>query len=555
VPTFPGSPESQPRMASCHSHLLVRSLLLLIPLWIGGCDSRGGEDVNPVQGDPGDEGRIPPPLTQPAHLFDQITARAQARAETAWYSPRTEAPPELLAMDYDQYRSIRFRPDSALWRGESDFEVQFFHPGFLYPRPVWIYEAQADTIVPINFRKGLFRYEGSAASLEAAAPDPVGFAGFRIHYPLNAAGVADEVAVFLGASYFRLLGRGHAHGLSSRGIAINTTRGGEEFPDFREFWLVRPTPEDETLRFYALLDGPSLTGAYQFELKPGQPTEVVVDARLFARQDVAVLGVAPLTSMFLYAPESARSFDDFRPRVHDSDGLLLHTAQGEWWWRPLRNGPGLRVTPFQIPGLQGFGLTQRAREFSEYLDLEARYHDRTSQWVERLEGDWGEGTVELLEIPTNSEFHDNIVAFWVPPYPFRKGDARSFRYRLLTFDDRLESQTLAQVERMRIGWVALPGEVDPPPTSHRRFVLDFSPGSAGTIQPASEVPVVAVLEASSGEVSDLRVQALPEEGGWRATFRLAPEEDQTSELRLYLVQNDRAVSETWSYLWVPVNDR
>jgi len=542
-------------MASRHSRLLVQALLLVFPLWIGGCESRSGGDVSAVQGDPGNEGRIPPPLTQPADLFEQVTERARSLAQMPWSPPRTEVPPALLAMDYDQYRSIRFRPDSALWRGDSAFEVQFFHPGFLYPRPVWIHEVHSDTITPVDFRKGLFRYDGPAAPLEEVAPAQVGFAGFRVHYPLNAPGVADEVVVFLGASYFRLLGRGHAHGLSSRGIAVNTTvGGGEEFPDFREFWLVRPADGAESITFYALLDGPSLTGAYHFELKPGQPTEVEIEARLFARTDVAQLGVAPLTSMFLFAPEGASSFDDFRPRVHDSDGLLLRTERGEWWWQPLRNGPDLRVTPFQIPGLNGFGLTQRAREFSEYLDLEARYHDRPSQWVERLDGDWGEGTVQLLEIPTNSEFHDNIVAFWVPESPFRRGDDRTFRYRLQTFDNRLEAQTLAQVERMRVGWVALPGEVDPPPRSHRRFILDFSPGTQ-VLRPSEESPVVAVLETSSGQASDLRVQELPDGAGWRATFRLAPNGTAPAELRVYLVQNDVAVSETWSYLWVPADDR
>lgn len=515
----------------------------------------------------GDRAGIPAaPLSvplSPENLFEGVTERARDLARRAWEPPRPEVPRALARMGYDDYRSIRFRPEAALWRDEARFEVQFFHPGFLYPDPVRLHEVTLEEVQHVPFHDRLFHYDGPAASLAGQATPDLGFAGFRVHYPINDADTKDEVAVFLGASYFRLLGRGHVHGLSSRGVAVNTTlESGEEFPDFREFWLVRPDPDAHRLTFYALLDGPSVTGAYRFELEPGAPTVLEVDARLFARRSVDRLGVAPLTSMFLYGPEGAREFDDFRPRVHDSNGLLMLTGAGEWIWRPLSNGPGLRVTSLRDRAPRGFGLVQRSRDFAQFLDLEARYHDRPSQWVEMAEGDWGEGGVELVEIPTKSEFNDNIVAYWAPDDPFQAGEERRYRYRLLTFENRLDTQNLAQVERTGIGWAALPGEGDPPPPEHRRFVIDFVEGPVVDSPPAGNTGagtrghgVEPVLETSAGRVTDLQVQPLPVQGGWRATFRLEPEEGRHADMRLFLIRDGEPVSETWSYLWMPAHDR
>jgi glucans biosynthesis protein len=382
---------------------------------------------------------------------------------------------------------------------------------------------------------------------------------------MNRPGVADEVVVFLGASYFRLLGPGHVHGLSTRGLAIDVARG-EEFPDFRAYWLLRPPPGSDTLTVLALLDSPSLAGAYRFDLTPGQgwgegagrPTVTDVEARLFARRDVEKLGVAPLTSMFLHAPGGALRTDDFRPRVHDSQGLLVRARRGDWVWRPLRNGPSLRITTVEDTVPVGWGLAQRERSFEHYLDLQARYHQRPSQWVEPLAGDWGRGSVELVEIPTVSEFNDNVVASWVPEEGLGAGHERRFSYRLRTFDGHLPEEHLARAVRTRSGWDALPGEVDPPPRTQRRFVVDFhlpgvrsgGPGPDGAGIPLEPRPD-AVLEATSGAVSDLQVLALPERRGWRASFRLEGDPEQTAELRLYLVREDRPVSETWQYLWDP----
>ena len=225
----------------------------------------------------------------------------------------------------------------------------------------------------------------------------------------------DELGAFLGASYFRVLGAGQEYGLSARGLAIDpAVDGPEEFPAFREYWIEQPAPGADSLTIHALLEGPSVTGAYTFRLRPGSPTLLHVDARLFARRDIRKLGVAPMSSMFLHAPGHGPPHDDFRPRIHDSDGLQMLTGRGEWIWRPLGNGPGLHVTSLRDEAPQGFGLFQRAREFGDFLDLEARYHLRPSYWMEIQDGDWGTGGVELMEIPTDSEFSDNIAAYWVP---------------------------------------------------------------------------------------------------------------------------------------------
>ncbi len=489
------------------------------------------------------------PLT-PATLFEHVTERARSLAEIPYVPPEAVLPAALERMDYEQYRSIRFRPEAALWHNETPFEVQLFHPGSLYREPVRIHLVHEQQIAALSFDKNRFRYDGRAASIADIVGPELAYAGFRIHYPLNSTAIKDEVVAFLGASYFRLLGQGHVYGLSSRGLAVDVAlESGEEFPSFREFWLVRPGPEATTLTFYALLDSPSVTGAYRFDLEPGAPTTLEVDARLFARHDVAKLGVAPLSSMFLYGPDRTPPFDDFRPQVHDSDGLLMHTAAGEWIWRPLGNGPGLQVTSLRDDTPKGFGLVQRDRDFDNYLDLETSYHRRPSEWVTLGEGDWGSGGVELLTIPTDSEFNDNIAAYWVPDQPFMAGDERRYRYRLMTFDSRLEAQRLAAVERTRIGRDALPGQSASSPPSQRRIIVDFSGGDLSSFE--NTQPVEAQLETSAGQTSDLRVQPLPDGRGWRAAFRLAPEGNRPADMRLYLTLDGRSLTETWSYVWYP----
>jgi glucans biosynthesis protein len=549
-----------------------RLCALTLVLWLASACTRdagagstlrpGGPGANPDHGaaaarlsdhgaDPGDAARAPTPSELAA--FVEGLARRMAKEE---YHPPQGPPTELAELDYDAYRSIRFRPESAVWTDAGRFQIQLFHPGYLFDQPVEIHVVE-DSARLLDFDPGRFRYEGATGRIPSrieASGGRLGHAGFRVHYPLHAAERMDEVAVFQGASYLRLVGTGQAFGLSARGLAVDVASDRpEEFPAFRAFWLVRPESDDRTLVFHALLDGPSVTGAYRFSLTPGESTELAVDARIFARQDVAKVGIAPLSSMFLFDADLAGAFDDARAGVHDSDGLLMRTHADEWIWRPLGNLRGLRVTSLRDTDPRGFGLTQRARSFDSYLDLEARYHERPSLWMEVEEGErWGRGGVELLEIPATTEFQDNIAAYWVPDEPFTAGQERRYRYTLTTFGARHPDQTLAQATRTRTGRAALPGTVSGEPLPSRRFVIDFAGGPLATLDPASEV--IAVAQTTAGRIHDARTQPLPD-GGWRASMVVTADEPSPPDLRVYLESGGRRVSETWTYVWYPESAR
>lgn len=488
----------------------------------------------------------------PGTIAEDLTRIARELARSEYRSPDVAVPPALLGLDFDGYRQIRFRPERAIWRGTAEYELQLFHLGTsLYDRPVHVHLVEAGSVRRLEYDPALFAFEGAAASLASLHPGAVpGFAGFRVHYPLHDRDTQDEVAAFLGASYFRVLGAGQEYGLSARGLAVDpAVDGPEEFPDFRAFWIERPDVAGSSLVIHALLDGPSVSGAFRFELGPGDPTDVLVDARVFARRDIRKLGVAPLSSMFLHAPGHGPSHDDFRPRVHDSDGLQMLTGEGEWIWRPLGNGPGLHVTSLRDEAPAGFGLLQRARDFEAYLDLEARYHRRPGYWIEVLGGDWGGGGVELLEIPSASEFNDNVAAYWVPDEPFRAGDERRYRYRLVTVGGVPPDMDVARVVRTVVSWDALPGEADPPPRSRRRFVVDFQGGRLSDREIPDDLRVD--LSVSRGDVEGVMIVPLPGNSGRRVTFALDPEGDAPADMRLILLAGDEPVSETWSYVWYP----
>ena len=488
-------------------------------------------------------------------LFDVITARAKKLASEPYVAPKDLELEALTSIGYQDYRAIRFRPDQAIWKDQSLYEVQLFHPGFLYKSPVAINTLEQNAEVKsLPFKTDYYRYDATAAPLEAEISTAIkntqlGHAGFRLHFPLNNSEYKDEVAVFQGASYFRLVGPHQVYGLSARGLAVDTAlSSGEEFPVFKEFWLVKPAPEDTTIVLYALLDSPSVAGAYRFELTPSTNTEVKTQMQIFARKDINKLGIEPLTSMFYHGENSTKFFDDYRPEVHDSDGLLMQSAEGQWVWRALNNPKKLSVTSFSYDNPKGFGLAQRDRDFNNYLDTEAHYHNRPSMWIEPM-GSWGKGRVELVEIPTDTETNDNIVSYWVPEQAMKAGDSLSFSYKLSTFNATLASQDKASVLRTRIGSAALPGEKNPPPKSHRQFTVDFSGENINQL--SANFAMKADLTLSSGEISDKTVQQLPNNQGWRVAFKVAPEGDKPVDMRLSLKLRDKEISEVWSYVWYP----
>lgn len=479
--------------------------------------------------------------------FETVVERARELAATGYEEPRRNLPPPLESLNYDRYRDIRFRPDRALWHGERLFEVQFFHLGFLYREPVGIHVVEDGQTRQLSYSQDMFTFGPQAP--RDPLPEALGFAGFRVHFPLHGPGYKDEVAVFLGASYFRVLGRDQHYGASVRGLAIDTAMPrGEEFPRFRDFWLMTPEPEATTLTLYALLDSPRYAGAYAFVINPGTETTIAVRAALFPRARVGKLGLAPLTSMYLFGERTARRFDDYRPAVHDSDGLLIHTGAGEWIWRPLDNPAQLQVTAFLDENPRGFGLMQRARAFDRYLDLESAYERRPSVWVEP-DGDWGKGAVELVEIPSDEEVNDNIVAYWRPDAVPNADDRMDLAYTLTARLVEPVRPPLGRTVRTLIGSAAIPGSEHSPPAEMRRFVVDFEGGDLPFLS-AGE-PVEARLANSAGEVSEVTARKIPDTGGWRVSFRLLPKGGDTADLSLFLEHRGRRVSETWKYLWRP----
>lgn len=471
--------------------------------------------------------------------WDTLVRRVETMAAADYQRPGESLPKALADLDYDRFRDIRFRNDRALWRDQNlPFQLQLFHLGFMYKIPVAINIVEDGMARRVAFQPELFNYGKNDLGI---LPADLGYAGMRVHAPMNTPSYYDEVISFLGSSYFRAIGKGQIYGLSARGLAIDTALpSGEEFPVFREFWVQKPAPDAKLIRIFGLLDSRSAVGAYEFEVSPGDPTEVKVKARLLLRQDIAKLGLAPLTSMFLFGEENVRKFDDFRPEVHDSDGLLMHNATGEWIWRPLGNPKKLRVSAYQTEALRGFGLLQRDRDFRNYEDLEALYHQRPSCWIAPV-GDWGPGRVELIEIPTELEKYDNIVAFWVPAEPARAGAALNLEYRML-FARRLANHPPSgRVAATRTS--PSPGGI-----SGRRFILDFTGGRLTDLK-ANEA-VELVVSAGRGQILTHTVQKNMVTGGWRAFFDFIPEDARPTDLRAFLrLGSDDVLSETWSYQW------
>jgi periplasmic glucans biosynthesis protein len=490
----------------------------------------------------------PPRPQHPAEpfTFETVQHLAEDRASKPYHDRSSKLPDVLAKLGYDEYREIRFRRTSALWYDHAMFEVQFFHRGFQFDRRVNVYELVGNQVRAVPYNPAMFEF-GKLPAVKL--PAELGFAGFRVHYPLNTPEYKDEVLVFLGASYFKVLARNEKYGLSARGLAINTaTEQGEEFPYFTDFWLVRPEPQQRSLTIYALLDSPSVTGAYHFELRPGSTTQVEVTGQLYPRRAIEKIGIGALTSMFLYGKNSTgRHFDDYRPEVHDSDGLQTQTGTGEWAWRPLVNPRSLRVNRFMDEHPKGFGLVQRDRDPTHYQDPEALFYLRPSYWIEPL-GDWGKGGVELVEIPTDEEIHDNIVAYWVPDEPVQPKKPIPFSYVLYAYNRSFIWPPGGRVIGTRSGGI-LAGTNGQAPAGERRMIVDFAGGDLDDLFAAQ--PVQAQITSNGGEVEDVTVQRLPQSATWRVSFKLKPTGDRPVDLRCYLTLYGEALTETWTYLWKP----
>ncbi len=454
------------------------------------------------------------------------------------------------ALDYDGYRLIRFDDDRARWAEDeaAAWRVGAFHMGWLFPEPVRLFDVSDGAAEEMRFTTEDFDYFGALAAKVPADSALPGVAGFRLNWPLNRPDRSDEVAAFLGASYFRALGRHDVYGTSARGLALNTwVVEPEEFPRFSRFYLSR---DGAVATVFATLEGPSVAGAYRFVIRPGAVTEMDVTARLFFREDVAELGVAPLTSMFLFSGPNRANFDDYRPAVHDSDGLRVIRADGNPLWRPLTNPDQLASSYFAEPSPRSFGLFQRERAFEAFQDPGARYDLRPSVEVVP-QGDWGQGSVRLVEIPSALEANDNMVAFWVPAEPVRAGDSREFAYTLRWGDLPPEPDgPLAVVVATRAGAGGVSGTTAL--ENARKFAIDFRGGRLGSLP--ADAPLETVVNVSGGHVVSRSLDLLPEgtegEGDWRVVLDVAAEQGALVEMSLHLAGFGERLSEDWAFQWV-----
>jgi glucan biosynthesis protein len=451
--------------------------------------------------------------------------------------PIDKAPQALIDMDYSAYRQINFQQNQAVWgNAPTKFSIQLFAPGFLFKDLVSINVVESGRAFPLGMSPDSFSTPNEEIG---KLINEVGkYAGLRLHYPINREDYKDEFIVFQGASYFRSVSKGQSYGLSARGLAVDVAQPkGEEFPMFTQFWIERPSSSQDAIVVHALLDSKSITGAYRFGIYPGKPTRVEVKSTLFPRVDLQHVGIAPLTSMFMHNDSlDASDIPDYRPAVHDSEGLQILTGQNEMLWRPLNNPKDLQISAFFDQSPKGFGLIQRSRHFEDYQDLEADYQTRPSAWIKPL-NDWGEGQVELVEIPSNSEANDNIVAYWQPKAALKKGLAYSFQYLMTWSND-----TPVSLDSPRIVHSSQGTKLS---AQHPEVVVDFNK------MPDVNVDDLSVdASISAGEILEKLIVKNPYNKGVRVYLTFDPKGASVSELRIQLKKGDEAAAPTWLYRWL-----
>ncbi len=468
--------------------------------------------------------------------FDTLIGRARALADKPYEAPEVRAADTLEKIDYDAHWKIRFKASETL-AITPDAPVQFFHPGRYFKEPVKIYEVEGAKAREVLYSPDAFEMPDDSPA--RALPRDIGFAGFRIMRP----DLKTDWISYLGASYFRTDGQSRQYGQSTRGLAIDTGLSTpEEFPRFSAFWLAPPEEDGQTIVIYALLNSPSVAGAYKMALthKDGKGQIIDVDTRLFFRKQVERLGVAPLTSMYWYSETNRATARDWRPEVHDTDGLAILAGNGERIWRPLNDPTTVRTSTFSAPDVKGFGLAQRDRAFANYQDDGVFYDKRPSVWIEPLRP-FGAGAVQLVEIPTDDEIFDNIVAYWTPAKTPEAGTELSLAYRMTWADRHPTPESGSQVVATRVGQGGVPGQ--PRPGDQIKVVLDFEgPAVKGLTQKSGVEPVV---ELSTGK--PINVYALPVVGTdrWRLVFDAKTPEHDPIEARVYLRRGDDVISETW----------
>ncbi|MFM2481268.1 glucan biosynthesis protein G [Celerinatantimonas sp. YJH-8] len=466
---------------------------------------------------------------------------AKQLAQKPYQAPQVPLSDSLKNLSLAQYQNILFQPNQALWAQDNlPFQMQLFMRGSYFDDPVEIGIVDGGHSTHLPYSPDYF-VSGSDQPLDLPKDD-IGFSGFSLYYRLNQPQIYNKAIQFQGASYFQAIGKGETWGASARGLAINTADPkGEEVPRFRAFWVSKPSVSSNSLVVNALLDSPSVTGAYRFTIRPGDSTNVDVEVALFPRQDLSKVGLSPMNSMYMFSGNDRRGIDDYRPQVHNSDGLLMVNGKGERLWRPLANPTTLQISGFVDDAPIGFGLMQRDRKFADYQDLVANFQDRPSLWVEPI-GNWGQGSVTLIEIPSDDEIHANIVAYWSPKQPLKAETEYDFSYRLHwgqaphpAINEYVVSSTISGHTK---------GAAN---NTDRHFVVDYTP--TGNSLPADgDVPTINVT-TTAGAVKEVQVVKNPHTKGYRLSFDLEPGDARAAELRAELSFADSRKAETWLYRW------
>ncbi len=456
------------------------------------------------------------------------------------YAARDMIPQEWLDLTYDEFSHIWFDPRNGIWIDEDrPMKMDLFNAGLYVPRPTQVNLVEGGVAKTLGFDINLFATTDEFPDLPV--DETMGYSGFRLRADLEKNGLFNEFFVFQGASYFRGIANGQNYGLSARGLALRTgDPNGEEFPDFTDFWVEASNPGDTTFVVHALLDGPSTTGVYTFRISHGdvgEPTMVDVEGTLYPRVDLTHVGLGSLTSMFFFDETNRNRFDDFRPAVHDSEGLMVWNGNGEKLWRPLANPTRVQISSFVDENPKGFGLMQRNRTADDYADLEAHYENRPSLWI-TPNGDWGKGMVELVEIPADKEIYDNIVAYWRPKTPIAAGSAYQFSYGMAWGDEPADVPQVARVTNTRIGkgFDQVKNVVAIDFTDHPDLPEDLS-------------EVSLTVRSNTGEISPGILQRNPGTGGVRLAFSFLPGDAQAVEMRAQMHLNSVPISEVWLYRW------
>ncbi|MEJ6402900.1 glucan biosynthesis protein [Yoonia sp. 2307UL14-13] len=467
---------------------------------------------------------------------DWLIGRAEELSKSD-YVARPLIPEPWRELTYDEFQHIWFNSQKGIWTDtERPLHIDLFTAGLYVERPVKIHLVENGQATTLEYDISLFDRTDQFPDLPI--DETMGYSGLRLRAELNKPEIFEEFAVFQGASYFRAIGNGQTYGLSARGLALRTADpNGEEFPDFTDFWIEAPAHGTSEYILHALLDSPSVTGAYQFAITPGATTRMQVTATLFPRVDLTHVGLGSLTSMFLFDETNRHRFDDFRPAVHDSEGLMIVNGNGERLWRALGNHARVEVSAFVDKNPQGFGLMQRDRDPESYADLEAHYEARPSLWITPGEA-WGEGAVELVEIPADKEIYDNIVAYWRPRAPMPTGARQDFTYNMAWGDEPDGLPDVARVINTRIG-----KGFDQIKTV---IAIDFAPHPdlEGDVE-----DVNIILRGTSGEVSPAILQKNPGTGGLRMNFSILPGDARFIDLRAQLYRDGKPVTEVWLYRW------